>query len=161
MWLSLSGCVCMCAQEEVWTRVSVVYLSHHRSDIYMKIIVHWELKVPRDEIFHCFLLIKILCVMFQASLACPSSFVWYVALIATRLILLTLCGWVLCWTLINLFDSYSVLNLLFLGYPWVSRLSCWGIPVNKSPCYYDHGQIRLKAAFCFWLTVVFPFCKVT
>lgn len=55
--------------------------------------------------------------MFQASLVCPSSLVWYVALIATRLILLTLCGWVLCWTVINLFDNYSVLNLLFLGYP--------------------------------------------
>lgn len=83
----------------------------------MMIIIHCELKVPQDEFFHCFLLIKILCVMFQASLVCPSSLVWYVALIATRLILLTLCGWVLCWTVINLFDNYSVLNLLFLGYP--------------------------------------------
>lgn len=41
----------------------------------------------------------------------------YVFLIAARLSLLTMCGWVLCWTLVNLCKKYSVLNLLFLGYP--------------------------------------------
>lgn len=99
-------------------RVSVVCLSHHASDIYMTIITHCELKVPRDERFSVSSLIKVLFVVFQASLASPSSsLVRYVALIAARLILLTLCGWVLCWTLVNLFKHYSVLNLLFLGYP--------------------------------------------
>ncbi|KFO30732.1 Transmembrane protein 39A [Fukomys damarensis] len=44
--------------------------------------------------------------------------VHYMVLISARLVLLTLCGWVLCWTLVNLFRSHSVLNLLFLGYPF-------------------------------------------
>uniref|UniRef100_A0A672KQ79 Transmembrane protein 39A-like n=1 Tax=Sinocyclocheilus grahami TaxID=75366 RepID=A0A672KQ79_SINGR len=68
----------------------------------------------------------------EASLACPSSLVWYVALIVTRLILLTLCGWVLCWTLVNLFDNYSVLNLLFLGYPF-------GVYVPLC-CFHQEGR---------------------
>lgn len=41
-------------------------------------------------------------------------------LITARLSLLTMCGWVLCWTLVHLCKNHSVLNLLFLGYPWVS-----------------------------------------
>ncbi|MBN3286653.1 TM39A protein, partial [Polyodon spathula] len=48
----------------------------------------------------------------------PTSMVRYTVLIAARFILLTVCGWVLCWTLVNLFRSHSVLNLLFLGYPF-------------------------------------------
>lgn len=59
------------------------------------------------------------------SLACPvqvsqsigGSLVRYVVLITARLSLLTMCGCVLCWTLLNLCKNYSVLNLLFLGYP--------------------------------------------
>lgn len=67
------------------------------------------------------LLCYILCFFcFKASQTSPSSLVRYVILIVARLILLTLCGWVLCWTLLNLFKNHSVLNLLFLGYPWVS-----------------------------------------
>lgn len=49
----------------------------------------------------------------QASQVGATSVVHYMV----RLVLLTLCGWVLCWTLVNLFRSHSVLNLLFLGYP--------------------------------------------
>ncbi|XP_064817991.1 transmembrane protein 39A-like [Oncorhynchus masou masou] len=54
----------------------------------------------------------------EASQTSPCSLVRYVVLIAARLSLLTLCGWVLCWTLVNLFKNHSVLNLLFLGYPF-------------------------------------------
>ncbi|GAB1300274.1 Transmembrane protein 39A [Apodemus speciosus] len=54
----------------------------------------------------------------RATKAGAASMVPYTALILARLVLLTLCGWVLCWTLVNLFRSHSVLNLLFLGYPF-------------------------------------------
>ncbi|XP_068926077.1 transmembrane protein 39A isoform X2 [Petaurus breviceps papuanus] len=53
-----------------------------------------------------------------ASKVGAASVIHYVLLITARLVLLTLCGWVLCWTLVNLFRSHSVLNLLFLGYPF-------------------------------------------
>nr|XP_048674289.1 transmembrane protein 39A isoform X3 [Caretta caretta] len=53
-----------------------------------------------------------------ASQVGATSVIHYMALIMARLVLLTLCGWVLCWTLVNLFRSHSVLNLLFLGYPF-------------------------------------------
>nr|XP_033799050.1 transmembrane protein 39A isoform X4 [Geotrypetes seraphini] len=53
----------------------------------------------------------------EASQVGTTSMVHYTALITARLVLLTLCGWVLCWTLVNLFRNHSVLNLLFLGYP--------------------------------------------
>ncbi|XP_016384059.1 transmembrane protein 39A isoform X2 [Sinocyclocheilus rhinocerous] len=76
----------------------------------------------------------------EASLACPSSLVWYVALIVTRLILLTLCGWVLCWTLVNLFDNYSVLNLLFLGYPF-------GVYVPLC-CFHQEGRAQSTPPEC-------------
>nr|XP_048674283.1 transmembrane protein 39A isoform X2 [Caretta caretta] len=54
----------------------------------------------------------------EASQVGATSVIHYMALIMARLVLLTLCGWVLCWTLVNLFRSHSVLNLLFLGYPF-------------------------------------------
>ncbi|OWK06179.1 TMEM39A [Cervus elaphus hippelaphus] len=54
----------------------------------------------------------------EATKAGASSMIHYMVLISARLVLLTLCGWVLCWTLVNLFRSHSVLNLLFLGYPF-------------------------------------------
>uniref|UniRef100_A0A8C5LG08 Transmembrane protein 39a n=1 Tax=Jaculus jaculus TaxID=51337 RepID=A0A8C5LG08_JACJA len=54
----------------------------------------------------------------EATKAGAASMIHYTALILARLVLLTLCGWVLCWTLVNLFRSHSVLNLLFLGYPF-------------------------------------------
>ncbi|XP_011923809.1 PREDICTED: transmembrane protein 39A isoform X2 [Cercocebus atys] len=53
-----------------------------------------------------------------ATKAGAASMIHYMVLISARLVLLTLCGWVLCWTLVNLFRSHSVLNLLFLGYPF-------------------------------------------
>ncbi|XP_056355880.1 transmembrane protein 39A isoform X2 [Oenanthe melanoleuca] len=49
----------------------------------------------------------------EASQVGATSLICYMV----RLVLLTLCGWVFCWTLVNLFRSHSVLNLLFLGYP--------------------------------------------
>ncbi|XP_066097414.1 transmembrane protein 39A isoform X2 [Saccopteryx bilineata] len=54
----------------------------------------------------------------EATKVGAASLVHYMVLISARLVLLTLCGWVLCWTLVNLFRSHSVLNLLFLGYPF-------------------------------------------
>ncbi|RXN16583.1 transmembrane 39A [Labeo rohita] len=76
-----------------------------------------------------------------ASLASPSSsLVRYVALIAARLILLTLCGWVLCWTLVNLFKHYSVLNLLFLGYPF-------GVYVPLC-CFHQEGRAQSAPSDC-------------
>ncbi|KAJ3592948.1 hypothetical protein NHX12_005286 [Muraenolepis orangiensis] len=58
-------------------------------------------------------------------------------LITARLFLLTLCGWVLCWTLVNLCRNHSVLNLLFLGYPHAAAAA-----VVTSDCGYhgDQGQ---------------------
>lgn len=53
----------------------------------------------------------------QVSQSSGGSVLRYVVLIAARLCLLTMCGWVLCWTLVNLCKNHSVLNLLFLGYP--------------------------------------------
>lgn len=53
----------------------------------------------------------------QVSQSSGGSLLRYVVLIAARLSLLTMCGWVLCWTLVNLCKNHSVLNLLFLGYP--------------------------------------------
>ncbi|XP_048961499.1 transmembrane protein 39A isoform X3 [Canis lupus baileyi] len=57
----------------------------------------------------------------EATKAGAASMIHYMVLISARLVLLTLCGWVLCWTLVNLFRSHSVLNLLFLGYPDTQR----------------------------------------
>ncbi|XP_064413257.1 transmembrane protein 39A isoform X3 [Latimeria chalumnae] len=56
--------------------------------------------------------------IYEVSQTGTTSVVRYTVLISARLILLTLCGWVLCWTLVNLFRNHSVLNLLFLGYPF-------------------------------------------
>ncbi|XP_053722227.1 transmembrane protein 39A isoform X1 [Synchiropus splendidus] len=58
----------------------------------------------------------------------------YWALITARLSLLTLCGWVLCWTLVNMSKNHSVLNLLFLGYPFgvYVPLCCFHQEVAKS-----------------------------
>lgn len=79
-------------------------------------------------------------VISEASLASPSSLVRYVTLIAVRLILLTLCGWVLCWTLVNLFKNYSVLNLLFLGYPF-------GVYVPLC-CFHQEGGAQSAPSDC-------------
>ncbi|KAJ8003705.1 hypothetical protein DPEC_G00151090 [Dallia pectoralis] len=68
----------------------------------------------------------------EASQTCPGSMVRYVVLIAARLSLLTLCGWVLCWTLVNLFKNNSFLSLLFLGYPF-------GVYVPLC-CFHQEGR---------------------
>ncbi|XP_056120796.1 transmembrane protein 39A [Rhinichthys klamathensis goyatoka] len=57
-------------------------------------------------------------VVSEACVACPASLLRYTVLLAVRLVLLTLCVCVLCWTLVHLFRNHSVLNLLFLGYPF-------------------------------------------
>uniref|UniRef100_H3CVS3 Transmembrane protein 39A n=1 Tax=Tetraodon nigroviridis TaxID=99883 RepID=H3CVS3_TETNG len=54
----------------------------------------------------------------EVSQSSSGSLLRYVFLITARLSLLTMCGWVLCWTLVNLCKNHSVLNLLFLGYPF-------------------------------------------
>ncbi|KAI7811444.1 transmembrane protein 39A [Triplophysa rosa] len=79
-------------------------------------------------------------VVSEASQTSPSSVVRYVILIAARLILLTLCGWVLCWTLLNLFKNHSVLNLLFLGYPF-------GVYVPLC-CFHHEGRAQSSPTDC-------------
>ncbi|KAM6980021.1 transmembrane protein 39A [Aplochiton taeniatus] len=79
----------------------------------------------------------------------------YMVVIAARLTLLCLCGWVLCWTLVYLCTNYSVLNLLFLGYPFgvYVPLCCFhqegarGQP-GAADCDYHaaHGQSDLSEA---------------
>lgn len=78
----------------------------------------------------------------QATKAGAASMIHYMVLISARLVLLTLCGWVLCWTLVNLFRSHSVLNLLFLGYPWV--LQFYHFIVNLLRNYLDHANDSMK-----------------
>nr|XP_046197273.1 transmembrane protein 39A-like isoform X1 [Oncorhynchus gorbuscha] len=77
----------------------------------------------------------------EASQTSPCSLVRYVVLIAARLSLLTLCGWVLCWTLVNLFKNHSVLNLLFLGYPFgvYVPLCCFHQESRAQPVPSDCG----------------------
>ncbi|XP_010884791.1 transmembrane protein 39A [Esox lucius] len=76
----------------------------------------------------------------EASQTSPGSLVRYVVLIAARLSLLTLCGWVLCWTLVNLFKNNSVLNLLFLGYPF-------GVYVPLC-CFHQEGRSQPVPSDC-------------
>ncbi|XP_061669855.1 transmembrane protein 39A isoform X1 [Syngnathoides biaculeatus] len=72
------------------------------------------------------------------------SLVCYLVLLAARLCLLTMCCWVLCWTLVNLCKNHSVLNLLFLGYPFgvYVPLCCFhqeGPKSQTSPADYDYS----------------------
>ncbi|XP_028811084.1 transmembrane protein 39A [Denticeps clupeoides] len=81
----------------------------------------------------------------EASQTSPCSLLRYVFLIVGRLSLLTLCGWVLCWTLVNLFKNHSVLNLLFLGYPFgvYVPLCCFhqeGRRVAPAPADYSFSE---------------------
>ncbi|XP_018614126.2 transmembrane protein 39A-like isoform X2 [Scleropages formosus] len=54
----------------------------------------------------------------KTSQVSVTSLLQYMILMSSQLVLLMLCGWVLCWTLIRLFRNHSVLSLLFLGYPF-------------------------------------------
>ncbi|XP_051558033.1 transmembrane protein 39A isoform X1 [Myxocyprinus asiaticus] len=76
----------------------------------------------------------------EASQSSPVSLVQYVLLIVARLSLLTLCGWILCWTLLNLFKKHSVLNLLFLGYPF-------GVYVPLC-CFHHEGRVPPPPSDC-------------
>ncbi|XP_015219648.1 transmembrane protein 39A isoform X2 [Lepisosteus oculatus] len=78
-----------------------------------------------------------------ASQTGPTSVVRYTVLIAARLTLLTLCGWVLCWTLVSLFKNHSVLNLLFLGYPF-------GVYVPLC-CFHQESRTQTLPADCGYL----------
>lgn len=80
----------------------------------------------------------------EASQTGKTSIIRYTALITSRLILLTMCGWVLCWTLVNLFRNHSVLNLLFLGYPF-------GVYVPLC-CFHHDSRTPLLPADCGYLT---------
>ncbi|XP_071416401.1 transmembrane protein 39A isoform X1 [Pithys albifrons albifrons] len=75
----------------------------------------------------------------QASQVGATSVIHYMV----RLVLLTLCGWVLCWTLVNLFRSHSVLNLLFLGYPFgvYVPLCCFHQDSRAQPLPSDCGYL--------------------
>uniref|UniRef100_A0A8D0HM70 Transmembrane protein 39A n=1 Tax=Sphenodon punctatus TaxID=8508 RepID=A0A8D0HM70_SPHPU len=79
----------------------------------------------------------------EASQVGATSVIHYMALIMVRLVLLTLCGLVLCWTLINLFRSHSVLNLLFLGYPFgvYVPLCCFHQDSRAQPLPTDCGYL--------------------
>ncbi|XP_078088828.1 transmembrane protein 39A [Mustelus asterias] len=79
----------------------------------------------------------------EASQTSTTSIVWYTLLIVARLVLLTLCGWVLCWTLVNLFRNHSVLNLLFLGYPF-------GVYVPLC-CFHQENRTQPLPAECGFL----------
>uniref|UniRef100_A0A8B9BXK6 Transmembrane protein 39A n=1 Tax=Anser brachyrhynchus TaxID=132585 RepID=A0A8B9BXK6_9AVES len=75
----------------------------------------------------------------EASQVGATSVIHYMV----RLVLLTLCGWVLCWTLVNLFRSHSVLNLLFLGYPFgvYVPLCCFHQDSRTQPLPADCGYL--------------------
>ncbi|MBN3282161.1 TM39A protein, partial [Polyodon spathula] len=79
----------------------------------------------------------------EATQTGPTSMVRYTVLIAARCILLTVCGWVLCWTLVNLFRNHSVLNLLFLGYPFgvYVPLCCFHQESRSQPLPTDCGYL--------------------
>uniref|UniRef100_A0A8C6T9G9 Transmembrane protein 39A n=1 Tax=Neogobius melanostomus TaxID=47308 RepID=A0A8C6T9G9_9GOBI len=88
----------------------------------------------------------------EVSQSIGGSLVRYIVLITARLSLLTMCGCVLCWSLVNLCKNHSVLNLLFLGYPFgvYVPLCCFhqeGTKVQSpsSDCEYpeDHQQTEL------------------
>ncbi|KAM6098133.1 transmembrane protein 39A isoform 1-T1 [Theristicus caerulescens] len=75
----------------------------------------------------------------EASQVGATSVIHYMV----RLVLLTLCGWVLCWTLVNLFRTHSVLNLLFLGYPFgvYVPLCCFHQDSRAQPLPADCGYL--------------------
>ncbi|KAM8975215.1 transmembrane protein 39A [Pelodytes ibericus] len=82
----------------------------------------------------------------EASHTGASSMVYYTAhrpwfTITACLVLLTLCVWVFCWTLVNLFRNHSVLNLLFLGYPFgvYVPLCCFHQDNRSQPMPTDCG----------------------
>lgn len=109
----------MLARRLVWAIVSEVNTQHCILIIEFRLIFSpvWvksilAVLVPQ---FFCQLRYSLV----QVSQSSGGSLIHYVVLIAARLSLLTMCGWVLCWTLVNLCKNHSVLNLLFLGYPWV------------------------------------------
>uniref|UniRef100_A0A8C6TBH6 Transmembrane protein 39A n=1 Tax=Neogobius melanostomus TaxID=47308 RepID=A0A8C6TBH6_9GOBI len=77
----------------------------------------------------------------EVSQSIGGSLVRYIVLITARLSLLTMCGCVLCWSLVNLCKNHSVLNLLFLGYPF-------GVYVPLRPNWLRRRSSG-RGTFCF------------
>lgn len=132
----------MLARRLVWTIVSEVNTQTCVYTISLHILVcitSVGSKLESDACATIFLVTELILSSFftQVSQSSGGSLLRYVVLIAARLSLLTMCGWVLCWTLVNLCKNHSVLNLLFLGYPWVFHLS--HKPHKPSPRPRDAG----------------------
>ncbi|NP_001192216.1 transmembrane protein 39A isoform 2 [Mus musculus] len=98
----------------------------------------------------------------EATKAGAASTVHYTALILARLVLLTLCGWVLCWTLVNLFRSHSVLNLLFLGYPCPLSPDLIRNEVECLKADFNHRikEVLFNSLFSAYYVAFLPLCFV-
>ncbi|XP_014947945.1 transmembrane protein 39A isoform X2 [Ovis aries] len=98
----------------------------------------------------------------EATKAGASSMIHYVVLISARLVLLTLCGWVLCWTLVNLFRSHSVLNLLFLGYPCPLSPDLIRNEVECLKADFNHRikEVLFNSLFSAYYVAFLPLCFV-
>ncbi|XP_055424257.1 transmembrane protein 39A isoform X3 [Bubalus kerabau] len=98
----------------------------------------------------------------EATKAGASSMIHYMVLISARLVLLTLCGWVLCWTLVNLFRSHSVLNLLFLGYPCPLSPDLIRNEVECLKADFNHRikEVLFNSLFSAYYVAFLPLCFV-
>ncbi|XP_050004914.1 transmembrane protein 39A isoform X2 [Alexandromys fortis] len=98
----------------------------------------------------------------EATKAGAASMIHYTALILARLVLLTLCGWVLCWTLVNLFRSHSVLNLLFLGYPCPLSPDLIRNEVECLKADFNHRikEVLFNSLFSAYYVAFLPLCFV-
>ncbi|KAG7234644.1 hypothetical protein INR49_004169 [Caranx melampygus] len=99
-----------------------------------------ELPLDSSLLFEFLLFLYLLVALF-VSQSSGGSLLRYMVLIAARLCLLTMCGWVLCWTLVNLCKNHSVLNLLFLGYPF-------GVYVPLCCFHQEGGKSQTAASDC-------------
>ncbi|KAF6122197.1 transmembrane protein 39A [Phyllostomus discolor] len=98
----------------------------------------------------------------EATKAGAASMIHYMVLISARLVLLTLCGWVLCWTLVNLFRSHSVLNLLFLGYPCPLSPDLIRNEVECLKADFNHRikEVLFNSLFSAYYVAFLPLCFV-
>ncbi|KAM5281636.1 transmembrane protein 39A isoform 2-T2 [Ctenodactylus gundi] len=98
----------------------------------------------------------------EATKAGAASVTHYLVLVAARLVLLTLCGWVLCWTLVNLFRSHSVLNLLFLGYPCPLSPDLIRNEVECLKADFNHRikEVLFNSLFSAYYVAFLPLCFV-
>ncbi|XP_062956165.1 transmembrane protein 39A isoform X2 [Cynocephalus volans] len=98
----------------------------------------------------------------EATKVGAASMIHYMVLISARLVLLTLCGWVLCWTLVNLFRSHSVLNLLFLGYPCPLSPDLIRNEVECLKADFNHRikEVLFNSLFSAYYVAFLPLCFV-